>query len=381
MLAINNNIQAINVGRTLTRTTATSLRQIETLSSGLRITRASNDASGLVVSEGMRSQVVRIAQNVRNAENANDLLQVAESSLNEVSSILQSMRVLAVKSSDGHINDDNRQSLVFEFNQLRQSIDRIAQSTTYNTQSLLAGFGRVVGQGATAVEEAADTGVHAARVSGAVAGTYTFEDAGDGSLTLGNGLVTQTLNLRTVLDQGSVADGTRLLVNFDRLGLQMTLNGAGRGAGVYESGDLEGKTVVVQEGTGGIFQVGPTTEEFDRLELDLPDLRASSDTLTLNKVSVSSQSSARQALSPLDLAIDKVAAARGKIGALQNRLGFAVEYSENEVENLQSSESTLRDADVALESSNFARSQILMNSSQAMLAQAFDMSRLALSLL
>ena len=151
MLAINNNIQAMNISRTPNRTTTASLRQTETLSSGLRVKRAANDASGLVVSEGFRSQFTRLAQNLRNAENANDLLQVAESSLNEASRMLQRMRELAVFSADGHINDDHRQVITFEFDQLRQSIDRIAQSTTYNNQNLLAGFGRIVDQDSTSV--------------------------------------------------------------------------------------------------------------------------------------------------------------------------------------------------------------------------------------
>ena len=97
----------MNISRTPNRTTTASLRQTETLSSGLRVKRAANDASGLVVSEGFRSQFTRLAQNVRNAENANDLLQVAESSLNEASRMLQRMRDLAVLSADGHINDDH----------------------------------------------------------------------------------------------------------------------------------------------------------------------------------------------------------------------------------------------------------------------------------
>ena len=109
-----------------------------------------------------------------------------------------------------------------------------------------------------------------------------------------------------MLDQGKVAEGTRLRANFDRLGLLLTLNGQGRGAGDYQSGDLSGRSLVVAESIGGVFQVGPTTEEFDRLELDLPDLRASSDTLGLGKVSLSSQQPARTSLNRLDIAIDKV---------------------------------------------------------------------------
>ena len=113
----------------------------------------------------------------------------------------------------------------------------------------------------------------------------------------------------------------------------------------------------------------------------LADMRGSSDILSIHQMSVSSLESARNTLSRMDLAIARVAGERGKLGALQNRLASTLAFSENEVENMQASDSTLRDADMAQESSNLVRSQILRQSSSAMLVQAFSMSRLALRLL
>jgi flagellin len=98
-------------------------------------------------------------------------------------------------------------------------------------------------------------------------------------------------------------------------------------------------------------------------------------------VSINSLETARDAFSPLDKAIQNIASERGKIGAMQNRMGFTLSFSENEIENMTASDSTIRDADVALETSRLTRSQILRNSSQAMLSSAFSTARLSLLLL
>jgi flagellin len=107
-LRVNNNIMAINARRSIDRSMGTVNRQLERLSSGLRVNRAADDASGLVVSEGMRGELSGLNQNVRNAEQASNLLQVAEGSLQEVNSILVRMRELSVQSSSSTINDSNR---------------------------------------------------------------------------------------------------------------------------------------------------------------------------------------------------------------------------------------------------------------------------------
>ena len=382
-LRVNNNISAINTQRSINRNTLRLNRQLERLSSGLRVNRASDDASGLAVSEGMRSELAGLGQNVRNAEQAANLLQVAEGSLQEVNNVLVRMRELSVQASSSTINDSNRESVAAEFNQLRSEIDRIAQATTYNGDSLLSGFGSKVNAASTALAASDTTGVVNIALSAAQAGTYTFEDqAGDGQLTLGNGTITQTLNLGTLLDGSVVATGTSAVANFDRLGIQVTLAGANAvgAAGSYTDGDLNSATIVVEEATGGIFHVGPGPDHFNRIEVGIQDLRASGSALNLQDLSVSSLSGAREAFATLDMAVNTVANERGKLGAVQNRLTFTIAYSENEIESIQASESSIRDADIALEVSEFSRSQILLQSSNAMLVQANVSSIQALSL-
>ena len=125
MLRVNNNISAINAQRSIGRNNMGMQRQLERLSSGLRVNRAADDASGLVVSEGMRGELSGLRQNVRNAEQASNLLQVAEGSLQVVNNVLVRMRELSVQSANSTINDSNRESLGAEFNQLVAEVDRI----------------------------------------------------------------------------------------------------------------------------------------------------------------------------------------------------------------------------------------------------------------
>ena len=383
-ISTNNNIMALNVRRVMNKNQSFTDRKIESLGSGLRIHRAENDAAGLSISEGLRSELTKLSQNVRNAEMASDLLRVAEGSLNETHSVLQRMRQLAIQASNGHLIDSQRQILTAEFNQSSAALDRIAQATVYNNRVLLAGFARVDEQNSTAITDGANTGVISVELSGAEEGTYSFIDATDSaSIVLGNGVSTQTLNLGTILQRGRVADGTQIIANFDRLGIQMTLAGFGAADGVdnYIAGDLNTRSLVVAEGSGGSFLVGPTDAVSDQLQFDLPDLRASGDVLNLDRVSLASQESARLAIGVIDAAITTISLERGGIGALVNRLTHAVTFSENEIENVQHSESTLRDTDVAIEATALARARILTDTSSAMLTQAFTSVSRVLQLL
>ncbi len=384
-MRVNNNIVALNTQRSISRAVGGAKRHLERLSSGLRVNRAMDDASGLVVSEGLRSEAAKLNQNVRNAQQGSDMLQVAEGSLQTVNNIMVRMRELAIQSSTSTINDANRESIAAEFGQLVSEIDRIASATAYNNRNLLAGFGNVVSTTAsTALTDSATTGVTRVGVSAVSPGTFTFSDsAGDGSLTLGNGLVTQTLNTGTALDGSVVASGTKLIANFDRLGVQVTLAGANTAGatGDYTDGDLDGRTIVVEGTTGGIFQVGPTDTFFNRLEVGIPDLRASGNALNLGQLSVSSIDTARAAIDGIDQAIRTVANARGDLGVVQNRLSSSIGFTESEIESITASDASIRDADIAREVTEFARNQVLVEASNAMLVQVNVTSIGVLSLL
>ena len=188
----------------------------------------------------MRAQILGMRQGARNATEGINLIQLAEGSLNEVSSMLLRMRELAVQSANSTINDGNRIGISNEFNALNSEIDRVALSTTYNDQSLLTGFGNSVSQDRTETS-ALDgfSGVTEIGVSGAVPGTYTFrdDDNDDNKITLSvaqidGTVIEQTIDVGSTLDRSDagvnlVATGTTFIANFDRLGIQATLVGPG----------------------------------------------------------------------------------------------------------------------------------------------------------
>ena len=385
-LRVNNNIAAINARRHLNGNNRTLGIKLERLSSGLRVNRAADDPAGLSVREGMRAEIAGLKMNVLNVEQATNLIQVAEGSLNEVNAILIRMQELATQSANSTLNDGNRESIQAEFSQLTTEIDRIAQATAYNSQTLLTGFGNSVNSTAsTALADTVDTGVTSVKISGAQSGTYTFEDtsATDSEITLGNGTVSQTIRVGTLLDGAGVATGTQVVANFDRLGVQVTLAGdAVAGAtGSYVDGDLDAKTLQIDSGTGGSFQVGPKDAAFNRIEVNIANMEAGGTTLNLSTASVSTIGNARSSITLVDQAITAVAQQRGDLGAFQNRLSFAISYTENEIENIQASEASISDADIAAEVTSFTRAQILSQAATAMLSQANVLPQNALALL
>jgi flagellin len=138
-MRINHNISALNTYRQLTFNNTQAAKNMEKLSSGLRINRASDDAAGLAISEKMRAQIRGLEQASRNAQDGISLIQTAEGALNETHSILQRMRELAVQSANDTNTDDDRAKLQDEINALVSEIDRIANDTEFNTQTLLDG--------------------------------------------------------------------------------------------------------------------------------------------------------------------------------------------------------------------------------------------------
>lgn len=384
-LRINNNIAALNARRRMNANFKDLGTRLERLSSGLRVNRAADDAAGLSIREGMRAEISGLRMDVLNAEQGSNLLQVAEGSLNEINAMLIRMRELAVESATSTVNDLNRESIQAEYSQITQEIDRISLSTTYNDQVLLTGYGNQVADASTTLTASNTSGVTDVKISGATTGTYTFIDgAADGQITLGNGTVTQTIDVGQILDIGyNVATGTTAVANFDRLGVQVTLAGHSvtNATGSYVDGDLDAQTIVVDAGTGGSFQVGPDDGINNRIEITIEDMRASGPKLNLNTTSVATITASRTAITTIDQAINKVSGQRGDLGAWMNRLSFTVSYTQNSIENIQNSEASISDADIAYEVSRFTRAQVLSQAATAMLAQSNAVPQTALSLL
>jgi flagellin len=207
-MRINQNIMAFNAYRNLAATQGQLGKSLEKLSSGYRINRAADDASGLVISQGLRAQVSGLQQATRNAQDGVSVVQTAEGALNEVHSMLNRIRDLIIQAANTASSDANaRQAAQNEISQLRSEIDRIAGTTSFGTQKLLNGtFGA---QAAVATSVITGTG------SGVTVGpaSVTFDltvDAGSGASTsvtvsVTTGTYTTTASLQADL-QGAVSN-------------------------------------------------------------------------------------------------------------------------------------------------------------------------------
>ena len=138
-MIINNNISALNANRQLNLTGNSMTKTIAQLSSGQRINTAGDDASGLAVSEKMRSQYRGLQQATRNAQNGISFIQTTEGYLNETTNIMQRMRELAIQSANGIYSDSDRALIQVEVNQLVAEVDRIASQAEFNKMNMLTG--------------------------------------------------------------------------------------------------------------------------------------------------------------------------------------------------------------------------------------------------
>jgi len=384
-LRVNNNIAALNAYRNLSATDNQMSKSLEKLSSGFRINRAADDAAGLAISEGLRSQIGGLKVAVRNTQDGVSVVQTAEGALTETHSILQRMRDLAVQASnDGGLNSDAKGNIQSEIAQLKSELTRISDTTTFNGTKLLDGnytktfqVGANAGEtisvgvstamsslglgvsGVSVTNGAALTATTVQPVTGGAAGTATITSAQldtldelkslNGTVTVGN----TTVDLATIKLTGATVDA-------QRADLVSQLNTA-FGAKLTASGVTGASNLVLTSATGG---AGETAAQ------------------AADRAVVFSQSTgASAAITALDTAIKTVSTTRADLGAIQNRFDHTINNLNVAVENLTASESRIRDADMAQEMVGFTRNQILSQAGTAMLAQANQASQGVLSLL
>jgi flagellin len=376
-MSVNTNISAMNAYRNLSSTNDSMSKSLERLSSGFRINRAADDAAGLAISEGLRSQIGGITQAVRNTQDGVSVVQTAEGGLNETTSILQRMRDLAVQSANDSNDTNSRNAINAETSALKSELDRIASKTTFNNVNLLDGtFTNKQFQVGYAANDVINVDINSTGTSKAyrtfangaastTAATATIAIAGGPSITTGtltastdaNNIATQ-LNADSAFNDAFVAkvDSTGGLVitalkASTTAGAAISITGAGL-AGTSAS-------TVQSAGTGGFDQSG----------------------LNVNAVDLSTKAGANTAITSIDAAITAVSSARANLGALQNRFEHTINNLKTTNENLTASESRIRDTDMAQEMTNFTRSQVLTQAGTSMLAQANQSTQSILKLL
>ncbi|WP_028988255.1 flagellin [Thermicanus aegyptius] len=327
-MRINHNISAMNTYRQLVGNNSAVAKSLEKLSSGLRINRAGDDAAGLAISEKMRGQIRGLDMATKNAQDGISLIQTAEGALNETHSILQRMRELAVQAANDTNNNNDRQELQKEVNQLISELDRISTDTEFNTKKLLnGGLGGAVDQNATNTTVLSVAGVAKVTTSGAKADTYTIT-ASAGKLTMTNSAGTKSQTITNVA-------GAQIL-NFSDFGITIETNGG------YTVDTAVGD-VVVTAGSA-TFHIGANAGQ--SIQLSIGDMSANA--LGVDTIDITTQANADAAITTIQTAIDTVSSERAKLGAYQNRLEHTINNLGTSAENLTAAESRIRDVDYAL---------------------------------
>jgi len=371
-LRINTNVAALNAHRNLEITDTRLSKNMERLSSGLRINRAADDAAGLAIAQKLNAQVRSFTVASRNASQAMSMLQVAEGGADQIHSMLLRLKELATQAAS-YNNQANLSDINEEASKLKAEINRIAQSTKYLDTQLLTGFAQK-DVDATVKEI---NNIYGWDVSGAVTGAYTFS-------------YNQTTNVLT-LSKGGVQESITLqlggmTVNFSTLGVSFKITqGVTTDAELDALGTALAAAGLTVSGDDAAFQIGDKNNNQSRLSFSLESIDTNAiglgDGSNIVNVDLSTQTGAQRALDIIDKAIADVNNFRAAIGALANRLEYTYQNLQVSIENLSASESVIRDADMAYEIVYFTRNQILLQSGTAMLAQANMAPQNVLSLL
>jgi flagellin len=376
-MRINHNIAALNTYRQLNSANDAGAKSMEKLSSGLRINRAGDDAAGLAISEKMRGQIRGLDQAAKNSQDGISLIQTAEGALNETHDILQRQRELAVQASNDTSTLDDRKEIQKEINQLSEEIDRIGNSTEFNTKKLLNGLGGGTDNNgnAVAVNTMSSTGL-------------TFQIGANTNQTINlavNDMRTTALGTKSgsgiestasvITNYDSDAGGTNASFTLDATGVtQTTINldkDYGSAAGVaaainqqIQGGDYKDLLEVKVLDGGKLSFVNKTDAQVTLGDGADTELSITGAAITNSLTSVSSlkvanvdtatsggvltQSEATAAITVFDDAIKQVSAERSKLGAFQNRLEHSINNLNTSSENLTAAESRIRDVDYAL---------------------------------
>lgn len=362
-MRINTNISALRAQGNLSRVNDEVSKSMAKLSSGFRITRASDDSAGLGIANILRADIRSLGQAARNAEQANSVLNIAEGAAGTVQKMLERMKELASQAASDSVDSAGRSRITTEYQALRAEIDRTVATVKFQGNALINGsFGATINSSSTAL--LTTTGVYAAKLTGAGTGAYTLS-SGSSIVTLTNGSTSQTLG---------VTAGAKQTLNFTSLGL--TLETAGNVGAATIAGNI---TV---GGGSGSFLVSSSGQYSgnDQISISGTSLNLSSSALTI-ATDPTTLANAQSALTEIDVAITNANVALGVIGSLQSRIEVATENTKTTIQNFSAAESSIRDLDMAAEMTTFTKNQVLAQAGTAMLAQANQSAQSILTLL
>lgn len=410
-MIIQHNIMALNSHRQLKGNNGATSKSLEKLSSGFKINRAGDDAAGLAVSEKMRAQIKGLEAASANAQDAISLVQTAEGGLQEVHSILNRMTELATKASNGtYDNKVDRKASQDEMDALLKEIDRISSSTNFNGINLLdgklgqatatlTGYDKASLNTAFGTAKIAVTNVEGITLTN-IGGTVTMAKSGADKLDVtvkdaaGNATTTSIKLADYIKNKdGSAftgaATGIEGYIDLTSVGLGkisfITTDVAGTAANILTDLDAKFSTAANVAaagggaGTGLKLQIGETSANYNQLEVSIKSMDTAS--LQIQNLKIDTPELAKAAIDKIKDAINQVSDTRGQLGAVQNRLEHTINNLGVTTENITAAESRIRDVDMAKEMMEFTKNNVLMQSAQAMLAQANQQPQSVLQLL
>ena len=400
-MRIQHNIAALNSYRNLTGNNNAVSKNLEKLSSGYRINRAGDDAAGLAISEKMRAQITGLNTAQKNAQDGVSLVQTAEGALTEVHSMLNRMVELADQSANGtYDNAVDRANLQKEIASLKDEIDRIADSTNFNGINLLDGslstkttttlIGATTGTNAavdlnfTFAEQFKGKDINVKLEHAGSAGTTIEAVVGaDGKITL---KMDATKDHSASAIKEALANANITAVAADDKAKMSSLLASATVTGAGTTGLTTGDgfaaatgTTTPAKGKSLTLQIGDTSKDFNQMAVSVGDMHG--EALGIADIDISTQVGAQTAVDKIKSAINSVSSTRGDLGAIQNRLEHTINNLSVTAENMTAAESRIRDVDMANEMMAYTKNNILVQSSQAMLAQANQLPQGVLQLL
>ena len=394
-MKINYNVSAMIANNALQRNDTLLSESLERLSSGLKIANAKDNPSGLAMSRRMNSQIEGLGVAGDTSNDGISIVQVADGSLSEIQEILQRMNQLAVQASNGTLTNSDREAIQEEASLLKEEIERMAQTTQFNGQSILDGTFDLKGYatiGDTFAGSQTDASVKVVNYSDVVeAGVYkiTGIDVSYLHLTGTTGVDKQgiffendsdkAIKIERVNDDGTTTsymnNGMIASVNEDVLTLR---DSTGKKIDIQIDRSLSDTLFVDLTASGAMtMQVG--ANEGQTLDIRIPKVNLT--TLGIYNLDMANPEGALEAIEEVKGALANISSIRSRLGSYQNRLEHTSSSLDITVENMTAAYSRIMDVDMAEEMTVYSTQQVLSQSGISMMAQANERPSQVLQLL
>jgi flagellin len=398
---INTNISAMNAHRNATQTNIGLDKSLNSLSSGLRINKAADDASGMAIADTLRQQAQGLGQAIMNANDAIGVTQTADGALDEYTKIIDTIRTKAIQAASDGQTLDTRQKIQEDIDRLMEEAQNIASTTSFNGQTLLNGaFQNKSFHIGAYSGETVKLSVDDAQTDQVAEFSFIETSAGFGAATAGNGAITATLSATVTNADGTTAT-VSIETNFasgsheayelaqavvDDFNAAAQTAGADIRASIYEDVDSTAGTAqygIRLDSSGDLSAVAITENNAsDGIATGIATTAYTADlSNNLSTIDVTTRQAAEKAIIIADYALKDIDGTRADIGSVQNQLESTIRNISVTQVNVQAAESQIRDVDFAAESANFAKFNILAQSGSYAMSQANAVQQNVLRLL